>query len=41
MKGFTWVGDLNGQKNPLVRNFYIPTATVIEKGEPVRFTQGT
>jgi len=41
MKGFNWAGDLNGQKNPLVRKFYIPTATVIEKGEPVRFTPGT
>lgn len=41
MKGFNWAGDLNGRANPLIRNFYIPTATVIEKGEPVRFTQGT
>jgi hypothetical protein len=41
MAGFIWAGDLNGQKNPLVRNFYVPDATAIERGEPVRFTQGT
>lgn len=41
MKGFNWAGDLNGQKNPIIRKFYVPDATAIEKGEPVRFTQGT
>lgn len=41
MAGFIWAGDLNGQKNPLVRNYYVPDATAIERGEPVRFTQGT
>jgi len=41
MSGFRWAGDLNGQKNALVRDFYIPTATAIEKGEPINFTQGT
>jgi len=41
MKGFNWAGDFNGQKNPLVKKFYVPDATAIEKGEPVRFTQGT
>ena len=40
MGGFTWAGDLN-DKHILIRKFYIPTATEIEKGEPVRFTQGT
>lgn len=41
MKGFTWAGDLNGSKNPIIRTMYIPTATAIEKGEPIQFTQGT
>lgn len=41
MKGFNWAGDLNGHKNPLVRKVYIPTATAIEKGEPIDYTQGT
>jgi hypothetical protein len=41
MKGFNWAGDFNGQKNPLVKKFYVPDATAIEKGEPVRFTPGT
>jgi len=41
MKGFRWAGDLNGQKNPIVRKYYVPDATAIEKGEPVQFTQGT
>jgi hypothetical protein len=39
--GFRWAGDLNGQKNPLIRKLQIPTATVIEKGEPIQFTPGT
>lgn len=41
MKGFTWAGDLNGHKNPIVKNFFVPNATAIEKGEPVSYTQGT
>jgi hypothetical protein len=41
MKGFTWCGDLNGSKNMIVDEYYVPDATAIEKGEPVRFTQGT
>jgi hypothetical protein len=41
MKGFVWAGDFNGHKNALVKKFYVPDATAIEKGEPVRFTQGT
>lgn len=41
MKGFVWAGDLNGHKNPIIRNFYVPDATAIEKGEPVQFTPGT
>lgn len=41
MKGFNWAGDLNGQKNPIVRKMVIPDATAIEKGEPIQFTQGT
>jgi len=41
MAGFRWAGDLNGQKNPIIRKILIPTATVIEKGEPVDFTTGT
>lgn len=41
MAGFIWAGDLNGHKNPLIRKVYIPTATVIDKGEPIQFTQGT
>jgi len=41
MSGFIYAGDLNGQKNELKRKFLIPTATVIERGEPVSFTQGT
>lgn len=41
MKGFVWAGDLNGQKNPILRKYYVPDATAVEKGEPVRFTQGT
>lgn len=40
MGGFRWCGDLNGHKNPLIRKLYIPAATVIEKGEPIQFTQG-
>jgi hypothetical protein len=39
--GFFWAGDLNGQKNPILRNVYVPDATEIEAGEPIRFTQGT
>ena len=41
MKGFRWAGDLNGQKNPMVKRCYVPDATAIEMGEPVRYTQGT
>lgn len=41
MAGFRWAGDLNGHKNPLIKEFLIPAATAIEKGEPVQFTQGT
>ena len=41
MAGFIWAGDLNGQKNPITRNYYVPDATAIDRGEPVRFTQGT
>jgi hypothetical protein len=41
MKGFNWAGDLNGQKNPIVRRVSVPDATAIEKGEPIDFTQGT
>ena len=41
MKGFQWCGDLNGHKNPIVKKYYVPDATAIEKGEPVDFTQGT
>lgn len=41
MKGFNWAGDLNGHKNPIIRKVYIPTATEIEKGEPINYTQGT
>ena len=41
MKGFTWAGDLNGHKNPVVKKYYVPDATAIERGEPVDFTQGT
>jgi len=41
MKGFNWAGDLNGHKNPIIRKVYVPDATAIEKGEPVRFTPGT
>lgn len=41
MKGFTWAGDLNGHKNPIVRKVAVPDATAIEKGEPIDFTQGT
>lgn len=40
-KGFVWAGDLNGHKNPIIQKFYVPDATAIEKGEPVRFTPGT
>jgi hypothetical protein len=39
--GFRWAGDLNGQKNPIVRELQIPTATAVEKGEPIQFTPGT
>jgi hypothetical protein len=41
MKGFNWAGDLNGHKTPIVRKMYIPTATAIEKGEPINYTPGT
>jgi hypothetical protein len=41
MAGFEWIGDLNGQKNPIIKKSYIPTATAVERGEPVQFTQGT
>ena len=40
-KGFEWAGDLNGHKNPVVKKYYVPDATAIEKGEPVQYTQGT
>ena len=40
-QGFRWAGDMNGHKNPIIREYLIPTATAIEKGEPVDFTQGT
>jgi hypothetical protein len=41
MKGFNWAGSRVGHKNPRIFKAYIPTATAIEKGEPVDFTQGT
>lgn len=41
MAGFKWAGDLNGQKNAIIRKILIPTATAIEEGEPVSFTAGT
>lgn len=41
MKGFNYAGSINGHKNPTIRKIVIPTATVIEKGEPIDFTQGT
>lgn len=41
MDGFIWAGDKNGRPTALVRKLYIPTATAIEKGEPINFTQGT
>ena len=41
MPGFEWAYDLNGSKVPIIKPFYIPTATVIEKGELVDFTPGT
>lgn len=41
MKGFNWAGDLNGQKNPIIRKRYVPDATAIEQGEPVIYTPGT
>jgi hypothetical protein len=41
MAGFTWAGDLNGHKNPIIREFYIVSSTAIKKGQPVNFTQGT
>jgi hypothetical protein len=41
MKGFNWAGSKVGHKNPRIFKAYIPTATAIEQGEPVDFTQGT
>jgi hypothetical protein len=41
MKGFIWCGDYNGHKNPIEDEYYVPDATALEAGEPVRFTQGT
>jgi hypothetical protein len=41
MPGFTWAYDLNGAKTPIIKPFYIPTATAIEEGELVDFTPGT
>jgi len=38
---FKWAGDLNGHKNPIIKEFYIATGTAIEKGEIVDFTVGT
>lgn len=38
---FTWAYDLNGSKVPFIKPLYIPSATVIEKGEIVDFTPGT
>lgn len=35
--GFVWAG----KRPPTIRSLYIPTATAIEKGEPVNFKQGT
>ena len=40
MKGFNWAGDLNGQKNPIIRKVMVPDATAIEKGEPLNYTPG-
>jgi len=36
-QGFRWAG----RRPPTIREYYIPSATAIEKGEPVSFTQGT
>ena len=41
MAGFKYAGDLNGHKRKLVRDYLIPTATAVDAGEPVQFTQGT
>jgi len=41
MKGFNWAGDLNGHKHPIIKKYYVPDATAIERGEPVDYTQGT
>jgi len=41
MSGFYWASDLNGSKTAIVRPMYIPTATVIEQGEILKFTPGT
>lgn len=38
---FTWAYDLNGSKVPIVKPFYIPTATAIDQGELLDFTPGT
>lgn len=41
MAYFKWAYDLNGDKVPILKEFYIPTATAIEAGEIVKFTPGT
>ncbi|MGE5436622.1 MAG: hypothetical protein ACM3O3_05290 [Syntrophothermus sp.] len=41
MSGFKWARDLNGSPNAMLRDFYIPAATVVVKGEPLYFTPGT
>lgn len=41
MDGFRYAYSLNGHKSPMMKELYIPSATAVEKGEPVSFTQGT
>lgn len=38
---FTWAGDLNGYKEPVIRKKYIADATALKKGVPVDYTIGT
>lgn len=41
MSKFIWAADLNGHKNPIVREIQVPTATAVQKGEILIFTPGT
>lgn len=38
---FSWAYDLNGNKTPQLKEFYVAASTAIQNGEVVKFTPGT